>query len=111
LTDRLVKIGELARRANVPVATVKHYVREGLIRARRKTGRTMCWYDPALVERLQAIKELQQQQFLPLDVIRESIDRQGGAPDDLAAADAIVSGQQSERLSSLVSTRSRYQIE
>jgi MerR HTH family regulatory protein len=68
---------------------VKHYVREGLIRARRKTGRTMCWYDPALVERLQAIKELQQQQFVPLDVIRESIVRDGGAPDDLAAADAI----------------------
>ncbi|HLL21423.1 MAG TPA: MerR family transcriptional regulator, partial [Kofleriaceae bacterium] len=85
----LLKIGELARRAEVPVATVKHYVREGLIRATRKTGRTMSWYDPALVDRLRAIKELQQRQFLPLDVIRESIDREGGAADDLAAADAI----------------------
>lgn len=89
MPDELIKIGELARRAKVPVATVKHYVREGLIRASRKTGRTMCWYDPALVDRLQAIKELQERQFLPLDVIRESIDRDGAAQDDLAAADAI----------------------
>jgi DNA-binding transcriptional MerR regulator len=85
----LIKIGELARRAKVPLATVKHYLREGLITASRKTGKTMCWYDPALVDRLRAIKELQQHQFLPLDVIRESIDREGGASDDLAAADAI----------------------
>jgi DNA-binding transcriptional MerR regulator len=88
-TDGLIKIGELARRANVPLATVKHYLREGLISASRKTGRTMCWYDPALVERLRVIKELQQRQFLPLEVIRESIDREGAAPDDLQAADAI----------------------
>lgn len=87
--EGLIKIGELARRAKVPLATVKHYLREGLITATRKTGRTMCWYDPALVERLRAIKELQQRQFLPLEVIRESIDRDGGAGDDLAAADAI----------------------
>jgi hypothetical protein len=87
--EELLKIGELARRAKVPLATVKHYLREGLIRATRKTGKTMSWYDPALVERLRAIKELQERQFLPLDVIRESIDRDGGASDDLAAADAI----------------------
>jgi len=87
--EGLIKIGELARRAKVPLATVKHYLREGLIRATRKTGKTMSWYDPSLVERLRAIKELQERQFLPLDVIRESIDRDGGASDDLAAADAI----------------------
>lgn len=87
--DGLIKIGELARRARVPVATVKHYVREGLITASKKTGRTMCWYEPALVERLHAIKELQLRQFLPLEVIRETIARDDGSPDDLAAADAI----------------------
>jgi DNA-binding transcriptional MerR regulator len=89
VAEALIKIGELARRAKVPLATVKHYLREGLISATRKSGKTMSWYDPALVERLRAIKELQQQQFLPLDVIRESIDREGGASDDLTAADAI----------------------
>lgn len=85
----LVKIGELARRAGVPVATIKHYLREGLIAPARKSGRTMSWYDPALVERIRSIKELQRRQFLPLDVIRESIERNAEASDDLEAADAI----------------------
>lgn len=89
MAEDLIKIGELARRAQVPLATVKHYLREGLIRASRKTGKTMSWYDPALVHRLRAIKELQEQQFLPLEVIRESIDKDGRALDDLTAADAI----------------------
>jgi DNA-binding transcriptional MerR regulator len=86
---QLIKIGELARRAKVPLATVKHYLREGLIAATRKTGKTMCWYDVALVDRLRAIKELQQRQFLPLDVIRDSLTRDATATDDLTAADAI----------------------
>ena len=85
----LIKIGELARRSGMPVPTIKHYVREGLIAATRKTGRTMSWYDPALVDKLRAIKELQNRQFLPLEVIRESIDRDAAADDDLAAAEAI----------------------
>ncbi len=73
----------------MPIATLKHYLREGLIAPSRKSGRTMSWYDPALAAKVKAIKELQKRQYLPLDVIRESIDRDGEAPDDLAAADAI----------------------
>lgn len=85
----LVRIGELAKRSGVPIATLKHYLREGLIAPARKSGRTMSWYDPALATKVRAIKELQQRQFLPLDVIKQSIERDGEAPDDLAAADAI----------------------
>lgn len=85
----LLKIGELARTAGVPVATLKHYVREGLIRPARKTGRTMSWYPPSAVARVRAIKDLQQQQFLPLDVIRESLAGAAAASDDLTAAAAI----------------------
>jgi len=85
----LIKIGELAKRSGMPVATIKHYLREGLIAPARKTGRTMSWYHPTLVDRLAAIKELQERQFLPLDVIRDAMERGGGAADDLAAATAI----------------------
>jgi hypothetical protein len=49
----------------------------------------MSWYAPALAGKVRAIKELQRRQFLPLDVIRESIERETEAPDDLAAAGAI----------------------
>jgi DNA-binding transcriptional MerR regulator len=85
----LLRIGELAKRSGVSIATLKHYLREGLIAPTRKTGRTMSWYDPALATRVQAIKELQQHQFLPLDLIREAIDRDAEATDEQTAADAI----------------------
>ena len=87
--EKLVKIGELARRAGVPVATVKYYVREGLIGPTRKSGRTMAWYEPALATRIRAIKDLQHEHYLPLDVIRETIDRDRDQPDEVAAAEAI----------------------
>ncbi|MFN0251291.1 MAG: MerR family transcriptional regulator [Kofleriaceae bacterium] len=86
---QLVRIGELARRSGVPIATLKHYLREGLIAPARKSGRTMSWYDPALATRIKAIKELQKRQFLPLDVIKDALARDAEAPDDTAAADAI----------------------
>ena len=85
----LIRIGELARRSNVPVATIKYYLREGLIAPVRKSGRTMAWYDPVLVQRIRAIKELQRRRFLPLDVIKQSLARNEDAGDDLAAAHAI----------------------
>lgn len=85
----LIKIGELARRAGVPIATLKHYLRVGLIRPVRKSGRTMAWYAPELAPRVRAIKQLQRDQFLPLELIRKAVDRAGEASDELAAAEAI----------------------
>lgn len=89
MPEDLLKIGELAKSADVPIATLKHYIREGLIKPVRKTGRTMSWYAPSAVARVRAIKDLQQQQFLPLDVIRESLAGDAAAADDLTAAAAI----------------------
>ena len=69
----LVKASELAERSGVPAATIKHYVREGLIEPTR-TSRNMAYYDPALVSRIQRIKELQRTRFLPLGVIKRVLD-------------------------------------
>lgn len=69
----LVKASELARRSGVPAATIKHYVREGLIEPAR-TSRNMAYYDVALVPRIQRIKELQRTRFLPLKVIKSVLD-------------------------------------
>lgn len=85
----LLKIGELSRRSGVPIATLKFYLREGLIAPARKTGRTMAWYHPDTVDRIKSIRELQERQFLPLDVIRKSIDATSEAEDDHAIAEAI----------------------
>ncbi len=73
--SQLIRLSELAKRSGVPSATIKHYVREGLIPGPSlRTGRTMAYYDPALVVRVRAIKELQQKRFLPLAVIRDVLD-------------------------------------
>lgn len=71
-----IRISELARRADVPHATVQHYVREGLLRAPAKTGRTMAYYDADSVERIVLIKELQRR-HLPLGVIRRLLEERG----------------------------------
>jgi len=92
----LVKISELARRSHVPVATVRHYLREGLIEASLRTSRNMAWYDPALVPKIQRVKELQQTHFLPLHLIKDLFARGGDLVAEAAAAGtvAVVLGKQ-----------------
>ena len=67
----LLKISELAARAGVPVATVRHYLREGLLPEPVKTSRNMAYYPPEFAERIRLIKQLQEERFMPLRVIGE----------------------------------------
>ncbi len=69
----LLKISELAERAEVPVATVRHYLREGLLPEPVKTSRNMAYYPPEFVERIRAIKRLQEERFMPLRVIKDTL--------------------------------------
>ena len=69
----LLKISELAERADVPVATVRHYLREGLLPEPVKTSRNMAYYPPEFVDRIRAIKRLQEERFMPLRVIRDAL--------------------------------------
>lgn len=71
----LYKISDLARETGVSTGTIKFYIREGLLPSPTlKTGRNMAWYDRSFVDRIRAIKELQQKRFLPLDVIKAILD-------------------------------------
>jgi len=72
----LLKISELAERAEVPVATVRHYLREGLLPEPVKTSRNMAYYPPEFVERIRLVKQLQEERFLPLKVIRALLERE-----------------------------------
>jgi DNA-binding transcriptional MerR regulator len=67
----LLRMGELAEAAGVSAGTIKHYLREGLLPEPVKTSRNMAWYSPEFVERVQLIKQLQEERFLPLKVIKE----------------------------------------
>ena len=69
----LLKMSELAERSEVSPATIKHYLREGLLGEGGeivRTSRNMAWYPPEFVERLRLIKRLQEQRFMPLAAIR-----------------------------------------
>jgi DNA-binding transcriptional MerR regulator len=80
-----LKISELADRSGVPVATVRHYLREGLLPEPVKTSRNMAYYPPEFVERIRVIKQLQEERFMPLRVIRDLLDRQDAEPERLRA--------------------------
>ncbi len=67
----LLRMGELAEAAGVSSGTIKHYLREGLLPEPVKTSRNMAWYPREFVERVQQIKQLQEERFLPLKVIKE----------------------------------------
>ncbi len=71
---RRVKVSILARMSGVPAATIKHYVREGLLPEPSRTSRNMAYYEVGLVPRIKRIKELQRTRFLPLKVIRQVLD-------------------------------------
>jgi len=83
--DELLRISELAELADVPVATVRHYLREGLLPEPVKTSRNMAYYPPGFVERIRVIKQLQEERFMPLRVIRDLLEDTEREPERLRA--------------------------
>jgi DNA-binding transcriptional MerR regulator len=65
---------ELAAASGVPAATIKHYLREGLLPEPVKTSRNMAYYPPEFVERIKLIKRLQEERFLPLKAIKNVLE-------------------------------------
>jgi DNA-binding transcriptional MerR regulator len=76
-TDGMLKMSELAERSGVSAATIKHYLREGLLGSEQevlRTSRNMAYYPVEFVERVRLIKRLQEERFMPLRVIREVVE-------------------------------------
>jgi DNA-binding transcriptional MerR regulator len=72
----LLKISELADRSDVSVGTIKHYLREGLLPDPVKTSRNMAYYPEEFVDRIRLIKQLQEERFMPLRLIKSMLDDQ-----------------------------------
>jgi DNA-binding transcriptional MerR regulator len=79
-TSGLLRMGDLAEQAGVSPATVKHYLREGLLESDGdaaqgieivRTSRNMAYYPPAFVERIRLVRRLQEERFMPLRAIRD----------------------------------------
>ena len=83
--NELLKISELAEASEVPVATVRHYLREGLLPEPVKTSRNTAYYPPEFADRIRLIKQLQEERFMPLKVIKELLDSGDGDPERLRA--------------------------
>lgn len=73
--DGLLKISELARESGVSTATIKHYLREGLLPEPVKTSRNMAYYPREFVDRTKLIKQLQEERFLPLRLIKAMLEQ------------------------------------
>ena len=73
----LLKMSELAERSGVSAGTIRYYLREGLLGEGEdivRTSRNMAYYPPEYVERIELIKRLQEERFMPLRVIRGALE-------------------------------------
>src|SRR5215216_6080184 len=72
--EEMLRMGELARASGVSAATIKHYLREGLLPEPVKTSRNMAYYPADFVDRIRMIKQLQEERYMPLRVIKDLLD-------------------------------------
>lgn len=66
-----MKMAELSRTTGVPVATIKYYLREGLLTPGRRTSPNQADYDEHHVRRLRMIRSLVEVAQLPISTIGE----------------------------------------
>ena len=74
----MLKMKQLSEASGVSSGTIKHYLREGLLGDGNgvvKTSRNMAWYPEEFVERIKLIKQLQEERFMPLKVIKAVLDQ------------------------------------
>src|SRR4051812_6917252 len=68
-----MRISELSRESGVPVATIKYYLREGLLPAGIATSATSASYDERHVDRLNLIRALVDVGRVPIARVREVV--------------------------------------
>ena len=81
-----MRISQLSRETGVPVATIKFYLREGLVPEGRRTSATQAQYEDDHVARLRLIRALVGPGGLTLALVRgvlEAIDRPPESMHDL----------------------------
>ena len=78
-------MAELARQSGMPVATLKFYLREGLLEPGRSTGVNQAVYGDEHLERIRLIRALSKVAGLPLQKIRELLQAIDGETSMLTA--------------------------
>ncbi len=68
-----MKIAELIKKTGVSKETIHYYIREGVLRKPKKTGKNSADYEEVFVEQIRIIKALRENYFLPIPVIKKLI--------------------------------------
>jgi DNA-binding transcriptional MerR regulator len=114
----LLKMSELAERSGVSAGTIRYYLREGLLGEGAdivRTSRNMAYYPPEYVERIELIKRLQEKRFMPLRVIKSTLEDEPERVralielEDRILERALASAEHAKRVS-LKAARERYEI-
>ncbi len=70
------KMKDLCELTGLPRQVIHFYIQQGLVPGGVKTGRNMAYYGPQHVERVQLVRQLQHERFLPLKAIKALLDGQ-----------------------------------
>jgi DNA-binding transcriptional MerR regulator len=114
--EGLLKMSELVERSGVSAATIKHYLREGLLPEPVRTSRNMAYYPQDFVERIQLIKRLQERRFMPLrlikEMLREEPERLGALVEleDRILDQAVSRASELEQRTSVADAQQRYGV-
>jgi len=85
-----MKISELVKSTGVSKETIHYYIREGLLRKPRKTGRNVAQYSEDYIEQIRTIKALQDNHYLPLSVIKKVLKKNRTATPEQRASLGII---------------------
>jgi DNA-binding transcriptional MerR regulator len=99
-----LKIGEIARKSGVPPSTIRYYVRQGLLPEPNKVNKSMAYYDEGCIEKIKAIRHLQETRYFPLSVIRNILRRmdEGLTLEEAQAIEDAIFGIQADLPETLV---------
>ncbi len=90
-----LRMKDLCEQTGLSRQAIHFYIQQGLVPEGKKTGRNMAWYGPEHVERLQLIRRLQEERYLPLKAIRALL---AGETSHLAPAQRTLLAEVGSRL-------------
>jgi DNA-binding transcriptional MerR regulator len=92
-----MRMRELEKASGVGRETIRYYIREGLLPEPDRASRNSAFYNNDHINRLRAIKRMQEERFLPLAVIRALLEAEDGdrwlAPEAFPMLDSMLAAR------------------
>lgn len=74
MNGKKIRIRDLEQQSGVSRQTIHYYLREGLLQPPMDKNKNSAWYDDRHIARLQLIRDLRENKFLPIKAIRAIIE-------------------------------------